>query len=128
MRLSEIAQTLYLVIMVTSEQIRAARALLRLDQGELARRARTSTATIRRLEAAGGTQRVGEDTIAAVQAELEKAGAEFIADGVCRRPLKPDQEAKRRRLLAIARQSAAMLAGRPILSDDDLYDEHGLPK
>ncbi|MEQ8815273.1 MAG: XRE family transcriptional regulator [Thalassobaculum sp.] len=114
--------------MITSEQIRAARALLRLGQGELARRARTSTATIRRLEAAGGTHRVGEDTVSAVRSELEKAGAEFIADGVRRRPLKPDQEVKRRRLLAIAEQSAAMLTGRPIFSDEDLYDENGLPK
>jgi transcriptional regulator with XRE-family HTH domain len=114
--------------MITSEQIRAARALLRLDQGDLARRARTSVATIRRLEAAGGTGRVGEDTVSAVQAELEKAGAEFIEDGVRRRPLSPDREAKRRRLLAIAERSAAMLAGRPVFADDDLYDEHGLPK
>jgi len=114
--------------MITSEQIRAARALLRLNQGELARRARTSTTTIRRLEAEGGTVQVGEDTIAAVQAELEKAGAEFIADGVRRRERNPDQEVKRRRLLAIAERSAAMLAGRPTFSDEDLYDEHGLPK
>lgn len=114
--------------MITSEQIRAARGLLRLDQGELARRARTSVATIRRLEAAGGVGRVGEDTVFAVRTELEKAGAEFIADGVRRRSHKPDREDKRRKILAIAERSAAMLAGQPILSDDDLYDEHGLPK
>lgn len=114
--------------MITPEQIRAARALLRLDQGELARRARVSAATIRRLEAAGGTAKVGEDTIAAVQAELEKAGAAFIADGVRRSPPVRDPEAIRRRLLEIAEQSAAMLAGRPLLTDDDLYDEQGLPR
>jgi len=114
--------------MITSEQIRAARALLRLDQGELARRARTSVATIRRLEAAGGTGRVGEDTVSAVQAELEKAGAEFIEAGVRRRPLGPDREAVYRKLREIAERSAAELAGRELLTDEDLYDEHGLPR
>lgn len=113
--------------MISSEQIRAARALLRLNQGELARRARVSAATIRRLEAAGGAAKVGEDTVAAVQTELEKAGAEFIADGVRHRPPVKDREAIRRRLLEIAEESAAMLAGRAVFSDDDLYDEHGLP-
>lgn len=114
--------------MVTSEQIRAARALLRLDQGELARRSRISVATIRRLEAAGGIGQVGADTVAAVQAELEKAGAEFIADGVCRRPRRRDPEATYRKLREIAERSAAELAGRQLLTDDDLYDEHGLPR
>lgn len=114
--------------MITSEQIRAARALLRLDQGELARRARLSVATIRRLEAVGGADRVSQSMVAAVQAELEKAGAEFVTDGVRRRPPARNREATRRRLLEIAEQSAAMLAGRPVFSDDDLYDEHGLPR
>ena len=38
--------------MATSEQIKAARALLRMEQEELARRAGVSVTTIRRLEAA----------------------------------------------------------------------------
>lgn len=114
--------------MITAEQLRAARALLRIDQGDLARRARTSVATIRRLEAVGGVGRVANDTVTAVQAELEKAGAEFIADGVRRRPPLRDREATYRRIIEIAERSAAELAGRQLLTDDDLYDEHGLPR
>lgn len=114
--------------MITSEQVRAARALLRLDQGELARRARVSAATIRRLESAGGTAKVGEDKVAAVQAELEKAGVEFIAEGLRRRPARRDPDAIYRELREIAERSAAELAGRKLLTDDDLYDERGLPR
>lgn len=114
--------------MITAEQLRAARALLRIEQGDLARRARTPVATIRRLESVGGVGRVANDTVAAVRGELEKAGAEFIADGVRRRPTLRDREATYRRLKEISERSAAELAGRTLLADDDLYDEHGLPR
>ena len=114
--------------MITSGQIRAARALLRIPQGELARRTHLSVTTIRRLEASESTIQVAESSVKAIQEALEEAGAEFIADGVRRRPTSPDREVKRRRLLAIAERGAALLAGTPPLSDDDLYDEHGLPK
>lgn len=114
-------------MLITPEQIRAARALLRLEQDELARRAQVSTVTIRRLEAAQGAARVSQATLDGVRHALEEAGAEFIEDGVRRRHKQPDPEALYHDLQAISRESAAQLAGRPLLSDADLYDKDGLP-
>ena len=70
--------------MTTSEQIKAARALLRMEQEELARRAGVSVTTIRRLEAASGEYPVAEATAGEVQMALQEAGIEFIHDGVRR--------------------------------------------
>ena len=114
--------------MITSGQIRAARALLRIPQGESARRTRLSVTTIRRLEASEATVQVAEGSVKVIQEALEEAGAEFIADGVRRRPRQRDPDATYRALRAIAERSAAELAYNPILTDDDLYDEHGLPR
>jgi transcriptional regulator with XRE-family HTH domain len=113
---------------VTSEQIRAARALLRLEQDELARRARVAVVTIRRIEAADGPGRVSAATLDGVRQVLESAGAEFIEHGVRRRqPPRPDADALYRDLKAISRDSAARLTGHVVLTDADLYDEDGLP-
>jgi transcriptional regulator with XRE-family HTH domain len=112
---------------VTSEQIRAARALLRIEQSELARMAEVSVSTIRRLEAAGGDGLVTGGTVAAVRVALERAGADFIDDGVRRRP-RPDRDALYRDLRRIAEKSAAMLSGAPPLTDADLYGDDGLPR
>lgn len=115
-------------MLITPEQIRAARALLRLEQEELARRARVSVVTIRRLEAANGTGRGAATTIEGVRRALEAAGAEFMEDGVRRRrERRHDPEAKYRDLKAIAERSAAQLAGMPPFSEADLYGEDGLP-
>ena len=115
-------------MLITPEQIRAARALLRLDQEDLARRANVSVVTIRRLEGADGTERVAESTIEGVRQVLEAAGAEFIPDGVRRRRERQrDSDAMYRDLKAIAERSAAQLAGMPAFSEADLYDEDGLP-
>ncbi len=114
--------------MITPEQIRAARALLRIEQDDLARRACVSATTIRRLEAAGGAERVARTTIEAIQHALEQAGAEFIDDGVRRRRLRQrDSEALYRELRTIAERSAALQAELPPFGEADLYDEHGLP-
>jgi transcriptional regulator with XRE-family HTH domain len=112
--------------MISSEQIRAARALLRIEQDELARRARVSATTIRRIEAVGGIGQVSEITVGNVQHVLEEAGAEFIDDGV-RRRAKLDTEAAYRTLRAIAERSARLHAGLPPITDADLYDGDGLP-
>jgi transcriptional regulator with XRE-family HTH domain len=114
--------------MVTAEQIKAARALLRLEQEELAKRAGVSVTTIRRLEAAGGERAVSEATAGDVCNALQEAGVEFIYDGVCLKQDTRDEEALYERLLAIAQRSARLLEGRAILTDADLYDENGLPK
>lgn len=116
-------------MLITPEQIRAARALLRLDQEDLARRAQVSVVTIRRLEGADGTERVAESTVEGIRRALEDAGAEFIADGVRRRRGRQhDPKAMYRDLKAIAERSAAQLATMPRFSEADLYDEDGLPK
>jgi transcriptional regulator with XRE-family HTH domain len=113
---------------ITPEQIRAARALLRLDQAELAQRAHVSVVTIRRLEGADGSKRVAPPTWEGVRRTLEQAGAEFIPDGVRRRPAsQPPGRSLYDDLRAISLRSAARLQGRELLTDADLYDENGLP-
>jgi len=113
---------------VTSDQIRAARALLRLEQAELARRAHVSVVTIRRLEMPAGMARITAMTFDGVRRALEQAGAEFIPDGVRRRrPSRPAAAALFEELRALSLRSAERLRGQEILSDADLYDEDGLP-
>ena len=113
---------------ITPEQIRAAHALLRLEQAELARRAHVSVVTIRRLEGMDGSERVTPVTVDGVRRALEQAGAEFIPDGVRRRrAVRPDARSLYEDLRAISLRSAARLQGRELLTDADLYDEDGLP-
>lgn len=117
-------------MLIMPEQVRAARALLRLDQDELARRASVAVATVRRLEAADGLDRVAPATLDGMRQALEAAGAEFIEDGVRRRQkasAEAETEALYRDLLAISLESARALARHALLTDDDLYDENGLP-
>jgi transcriptional regulator with XRE-family HTH domain len=64
---------------LTGEQLRAARALLRMEQSTLAAAAGVSVETIKRLEAMEGAVRATRvDTLDAVVAALERAGVEFI--------------------------------------------------
>lgn len=115
--------------MVSADQIRAARALLRLEQQELARRAKVSITTIRRLEAGDESARVAPGTVGRVRDALETAGAEFITGGVRRRQAKtrPQDEQLFRDIMAIADRAASRPALRPDFSEADLYDESGLP-
>jgi transcriptional regulator with XRE-family HTH domain len=113
--------------MITAEQIKAARALLRLEQEELARRAGVSISTIRRLEAPSGAELVAVETAGAVVKVLREAGVEFIHQGVTL-AAKPEDEALFRRLRAIAERAARGTAGRDWLSDADLYGDDGLPR
>jgi len=66
---------------VTSEQIRAARAMLRWERTTLADRAKTPLAIVQQVE--DNPQLVGVDraTIDALQRALEAAGVEFLNDG-----------------------------------------------
>lgn len=115
-------------MLVTPEQIRAARALLRLEQTELAHRAHVSVVTIRRLEGADGSERVAPVTLDGVRQALEQAGAEFIPDGVRRRrAARPDANSLYEDLRTISMRSGARLRGRELMTDADLYDENGLP-
>jgi transcriptional regulator with XRE-family HTH domain len=63
--------------MITSEQIKAARALLRWDQRELARVSQVPLQTIKRLETIPGPLAAREGTIEALRTALEAAGVEF---------------------------------------------------
>lgn len=113
---------------VTPDQIRAARALLHLDQAELARRAHISVVAIRRIEQTHHRRRVAPVTLAGVRQALEQAGAEFIPDGVRRRrTAQPDPSSLYENLRRISLRSAARLRGRELLTDADLYDDDGLP-
>jgi transcriptional regulator with XRE-family HTH domain len=62
---------------VTSEQIRAARMLLRWEQRDLAGTSKLSLPTIKRLEAKRGPVRANQSTIAAIQRAFLDAGVEF---------------------------------------------------
>jgi len=115
-------------MLITPEQIRAARALLRMDQDELARRAHVSTVTVRRLEAPDGIGKVAPATVEDVRRTLEEAGAEFIDRGVRRRRRTPEEQAALlEEIHRISARSAAMLKHAPPFTEDDLYDENGLP-
>jgi transcriptional regulator with XRE-family HTH domain len=63
--------------MLTSDQIRAARALVRWSARELAEKADLSLPTIQRLEAAEGVPSTSVQTLMSIKAALEKVGVEF---------------------------------------------------
>ena len=67
--------------MITSGQMRAARALLGIDQRELAQRARLSLPTIQRMEASGGVVRGNVDSLMKLVDALAANGIELIGDG-----------------------------------------------
>jgi transcriptional regulator with XRE-family HTH domain len=66
---------------ITSAQLRSARALLGIDQRTLAERAGVSLPTIQRMEASDGVVRGVVDTLVKVIAALEVEGIELIGDG-----------------------------------------------
>jgi predicted transcriptional regulator len=66
--------------MITAAQMRAARALLGIDQRQLARLAGVSLPTIQRMEASDGTVRGVVSTLTGVIEALEKAGVVLIGD------------------------------------------------
>jgi len=68
--------------MITSAQIRAARAMLGLDQRMLAEKAGLSVPTIQRMEASDGQVRGVVDSLVKVVQALEAAGIELIGDNV----------------------------------------------
>ena len=66
--------------MITSQQMRAARALLGIDQRQLAELAGLSVPTIQRMEASDGQVRGVVDTLVKVVGALETAGIELIGE------------------------------------------------
>ncbi len=67
--------------MMTSGQLKAARALLGMDQAKLAELSGVSLATIQRMEASEGNVRGVVDTLVKVIDALAAAGVELIGDG-----------------------------------------------
>jgi predicted transcriptional regulator len=65
-------------LVLRSEVIRAARALLRWEQRDLADASSVSLPTIKRLEAQPGVMAAHMSTITALRKALETAGVEFI--------------------------------------------------
>ncbi|MCW5580297.1 MAG: helix-turn-helix domain-containing protein [Luteimonas sp.] len=66
--------------MITASQMRAARALLGIDQRRLAELAGVSLPTIQRMEASGGTVRGVVGTLMKVIDALDAAGVELIGN------------------------------------------------
>jgi len=67
--------------MMTAGQLRAARALLGIDQKTLADMAGVSLPTIQRMEASDGTVRGNVDTLTKVVEALDRTGVELINVG-----------------------------------------------
>jgi transcriptional regulator with XRE-family HTH domain len=68
--------------MITANQLRAARALLNIDQRQTAELADLSVPTIQRMEASDGVIRGNVDSLMKLVSALEKAGIELINPGV----------------------------------------------
>lgn len=66
--------------MITAAQMRAARALLGIDQRQLAELSGVSLPTIQRMEASAGNVRGVVDTLTKVVEALNRAGVDLIGD------------------------------------------------
>ena len=67
-------------LMMTSAQMRAARAMLGIDQRELAEQSGVSLPTIQRMEASDGNVRGLVESLTRVVEALNRAGIELIGD------------------------------------------------
>lgn len=67
--------------MITAAQMRAARALLGMDQRELAERSGLSVPTIQRMEASEGVIRGNVDSLMKLIGALDSAGIQLIGEG-----------------------------------------------
>jgi transcriptional regulator with XRE-family HTH domain len=67
--------------MITAAQLRAARAMLGIDQRKLAELSGLSVPTIQRMEASEGVIRGNVDSLMKLIGALDAAGVELIGDG-----------------------------------------------
>jgi transcriptional regulator with XRE-family HTH domain len=67
--------------MITGNQLRAARALLSIDQRQMAELADLSVPTIQRMEASDGVIRANVDSLMKLVSALDSAGIELINPG-----------------------------------------------
>ena len=70
------------LFLITAAQLRAARALLGLDQRELAERAGLSPPTVQRMEASEDVIRGNIESLGKLVSALETAGVELLGDGL----------------------------------------------
>ena len=70
-----------MALMMSAAQMKAARALLGIDQGSLAEASGVSIATIRRMEGSEGTVRANVDSLMKIINALDEAGVVLIAEG-----------------------------------------------
>jgi transcriptional regulator with XRE-family HTH domain len=68
--------------MITAAQLRAARALIGMDQRQLAEKSGLSLPTIQRMEASDGVIRGNVDSLMKLVAALDAAGIELIGEGM----------------------------------------------
>ena len=68
--------------MITAHQLRAARALLNIDQRQMVELADLSVPTIQRMEASDGVIRGNVDSLVKLVSALDNAGIELINPGV----------------------------------------------
>jgi predicted transcriptional regulator len=66
--------------LITSAQIRAARALLRWSSDDLSRQSGVGSATIKRIEVMAGVPSGQIRTLMAIKNALEKGGVQFVGD------------------------------------------------
>jgi transcriptional regulator with XRE-family HTH domain len=85
--------------MITGEQLRAARAMLKIEQGELAALSGVSVETIKRLERMDGFLSANTKTLASLKSALEHEGVVFIPEngGLSGVRLRRDPPARLRR-------------------------------
>ncbi len=80
-----ISKVLYQRIMITAAQMRASRALLGIDQRQLAEMSSVSLPTVQRMEASEGTVRGVVDTLMKVVEAFDRAGIELISENAVSR-------------------------------------------
>jgi transcriptional regulator with XRE-family HTH domain len=101
--------------MISAGQLRAARALLGIDQRQLAGLCGLSVPTIQRMEASPGVIRGNVDSLMKLAAALDAAGLELIGEGAAsagggrgvrlKAPPAPAKPVRRRRRPASARRA-----------------------
>ena len=88
---------------LTSEQIRAARMLLRWEQRDLAEASGISLPSVKRLETQPGPLSAQERTLTELRRALEKAGVEFIAENGGGAGVRLAKRAKRNKSFSLGR-------------------------
>ena len=81
--------------MITANQLRAARALLNIDQRQMAELADLSVPTIQRMEASDGVIRGNVDSLMKLVSALDNAGIELINPGAPEHNGRPRRPASR---------------------------------